>query len=407
MNFLLKTLFVTVLIFNNRFTQNYASLLKPAYFGFAGIFFYYLISKLNMLTINPKDSIPVIILFVNAILLLVSGFYNLIDLEIIIYGIFPYIYLLLIYLLFHNRNIKDSQSVIFFTENLIFLNAVVCFFNGLYLLLRLGHWQDLVTGIHPFGTANELGYVFLIGILINHFYKKKNYRWKILLYIMTLFLMEAKGAILLLFIAVIIIEFETVLKFKDSIITVIAVLIIGYAMFYFINKQSHSIKFKTDIVNAFKYESSYQSTASAARIAHLIYVKKNYFRQHNLSPWFGSGIGTYESPAGYFFHSKYLALKNSIFWNRGQNTAQVTHTQIATLLAEGGYLGLVCFELGLITFLISFKGARHRFSLALLFVYFIAQIFHYVFLTFLTFIVFWPVLFTLLKEERVKIDEKI
>jgi hypothetical protein len=267
----------------------------------------------------------------------------------------------------------------------------------------MGQWQDLVTGIHPYGTANELGYVFVIGILITNFYENKFSNWKTMLYVITLFLMEAKGAILLLLLAFIIIKFDDLKQIKESIITVLVLLIIGSGMFYLINQQSHSVKFKTDIIKALEYESSYSPTASAARIAHFFFVVNNYFKMYNLSPWFGSGIGSYESPAGYYFNSKYLRLKKKIFLNKGNNTPQVTHTQIATTLAEGGYLGLICFELGLISFLVSFQRAGHIYSLALLSVFFIAQIFHYIFLTFLTFIVFWPVLFTILKMEREKI----
>jgi hypothetical protein len=405
MNLLLKFLFISLLIVNNRFTYQYAILLKPAYFGLIGLIFYYIVSKYDTLTINSKDSISILALSFNIVILIISGLYNTVSLEIIIYGIFPYLYILMSYLLFNNRKIGDNHSLVMFSENLIVINAVICYFQGIYLLVTQGEWQDLVTGIHPYGTANELGYVFLIGILVCNFYKKSFYKSKTVLYIMTLFLMEAKGAILLLILSVVIIQYEHIRKIKESLVTITAIALICFGMFCFINWRSNSVKFKADIFEALEYESSYQTTASASRIAHLFFVINNYFNIYHLSPLLGSGIGTYESPAGYFSNSKYLYLKNLIFWNKGQNAPQVTHTQFATLLAEGGYLGLLSFEISLITMLISFKNDKRRYSFALLTAFFIAQVVHYIFLTFLTFMLFWPMLFTILKEEREALNE--
>ncbi len=400
MNFLLKTIFIFVFVINNRFTQEYAILLKPVYFGIFGLLFYIFLYKLKKLIIYHEDVLPMAILLMNFSFLLLSSIYNSVHIEIFFYGILPYAYILLIYILFCNNTSRDNEVLIVFAEYLIFFNAVICCFQGIYLLFKAGQWQDLITGIHPFGTANELGYVFLVGIVINWFYETPFSNWKNIVYITTMILMEAKGSILLTMIAVIVIKFEHIQNIKKNILVVFVIISIGFGGFYTINKLTSSVRLNIDLVKAFNNELEYHPTASSARLAHLIYVFKHYFSAHNVSPLLGSGLGTYESPAGYFFNSKYLRLKELIFWNKMHNCPQLTHTQIATVLAEGGYLGLFTFEMGLISFIFMFIKQGYRYSTILLMLFFAGQIFHYIFLTFLTFIVFWPTLFAIMGKER-------
>jgi O-antigen ligase len=269
------------------------------------------------------------------------------------------------------------HAIIVFIQGVLFYSNTG--FNQIFLLSSAG---DNVYGLFEFGYANILGFLFLIPLFYVLIISKFRVSLKVVItffFLSCLILMSAKAALLTFIVMILFYYFIKIRISKKSI------LLLVFAGLIFISLLNQYVQ-ELSPVNFIAVESNQDYVGDAARIAHFKYAYDLIISKTGAS-LIGFGPSSYESPAGWYFHSSLIQEKEKYFESLKANTQTsnivVTHTQFTTLMVELGFVGLIVFELFIIFLIIELYNLSKKeinnksyiyFSIILLCVFFIAQI---------------------------------
>jgi hypothetical protein len=281
--------------------------------------------------------------------------------------------LMISYIIYNEHfSVNTLKELIRFCFYLIILHSVIVFFHSVFLLLVNKYSSDASYGIIGHGATNFLGFLIsfmAIYLIYNLLFETRKifiiYICILLFLITDMVFLEAKGAILSLVFAVIvmvIIEFKKI-ELKNFLIFLIIFILIILTIFFLINAlwPTINISFMLSPFKQILAETQIDRSGSAARGANVVYVLHK-IQDNTASFLFGYGPGTYESPAGYLFGGPHIDARNIFFTKPGGGVISTTQTQIANLLYEYGISGLLFFEIFLFFIFIRLMKFERRLS---------------------------------------------